>query len=76
MVVTGSASRKHAFRWIAEHARSMSAYVTDVTGAIALISVQGPRSRDLLREVAADADVDALRFFRFAHARASTRPSC
>ena len=44
MIVTSSAPRKTSFRWIAEHAATMSAYVNDVSGAIALISVQGPQS--------------------------------
>ena len=44
----------------------MSAYANDVSGAIALISVQGPRSRDFLASVVADSGVLlALKFFRF-----------
>ncbi len=67
MIVTSSAPRKTSFRWIAEHAATMSAYVNDVSGAIALISVQGPQSRDFLASVVADADrLLALKFFRFA----------
>jgi aminomethyltransferase len=67
MVVTSSAPRKTSFRWIAEHAAGMSAYVNDVSGAIALISVQGPRARDFLASVAGEpgALLD-LKFFRFA----------
>jgi aminomethyltransferase len=67
MVVTSSAPRKTTFRWIADHAVGMSAYVNDVSGAIALISVQGPRSRDLLTAVVEDVtSLLDLRFFRFA----------
>ncbi len=66
MIVTSSAPRKQSARWINEHAAGMSAYCTDLTGAIALISVQGPRSRDLLRTVAQGPDFDQLRFFQFA----------
>ncbi|MEI7469778.1 MAG: aminomethyl transferase family protein, partial [Chloroflexota bacterium] len=51
MIVTSSAPRKKSFRWISEHAVGMSAYCTDLTGAIALITVQGPRSRDLLTAI-------------------------
>jgi aminomethyltransferase len=66
MVVTSSAPRKKSFRWIADHAAGMSAYVNDVSGAIALISVQGPRSRDLLSPVVDNPSaLLALRFFRF-----------
>ncbi|HQY91170.1 aminomethyltransferase family protein [Caldilinea sp.] len=66
MIVTSSAPRKLTFRWVAEHAAGMSAYANDVSGAIALISVQGPRSRDFLASVVADSGVLlALKFFRF-----------
>jgi aminomethyltransferase len=70
MVVTSSAPRKTTFRWIAEHAAGMSAYVNDVSGAIALISVQGPRSREFLSSLVEDpAGLQALRFFRFGRNR-------
>lgn len=68
MIVTSSAPRKKSFRWINEHAQSMSAYCTDLTGAIALLSVQGPRSRELLKTVAQGVDLDRLKFFHFARA--------
>ncbi|MCS6849220.1 MAG: aminomethyltransferase family protein [Anaerolineae bacterium] len=73
MIVTSSAPRKKSARWIAEHAVGMSAYVTDLTGAIALISVQGPRSRDLLTAVVnpqspisnLQSSISDLKFFHF-----------
>lgn len=69
MVVASSGPRKKTFRWIREHAAGASAYATDVSGAVALLVVQGPRSRDLLKTVVEDADLDALRWFRFAPGR-------
>jgi aminomethyltransferase len=69
MVVTSSAPRKKTARWIAEHARGLSAYVTDVSAAIALPVVQGPRSRELLQSLVQDVDFGALRYFRFAAGR-------
>lgn len=65
MIVTSSGPRKESARWIAEHAAGMSAYVTDLTGAIGLLTVQGPRSRDFLLSVAQNADLENLRFFWF-----------
>ena len=65
MVVTSSGPRKNTARWIAEHAVGMSAYVTDLSGAIGFISVQGPRSIQLLEDVAEDVNFDRLRFFWF-----------
>lgn len=52
MVVTSSAPRKKSARWISDHAIGSSAYATDLTGAIALIVLQGPRSRDFLASIA------------------------
>ncbi len=68
MIVTSSAPRKRSLRWIAEHAQGMSAYVTDISASVALLSVQGPRSREYLLSVVKDVDLESLRFFRFAAA--------
>lgn len=69
MVVTSSAPRRRTHRWIADHAVGTAAYVTDISAAVAFIAVQGPRSRDLLSGLVADADVAGLRFFTFTEAR-------
>lgn len=69
MVVTSSGPRKKTARWIADHAIGTSTYVTDISAAVALPVVQGPRSRDFLKAVAQNVDIEALRFFRFAPAR-------
>jgi aminomethyltransferase len=68
MIVTSSGPRKKSFRWIADHAVGTSTYVTDVSGSIALISVQGPRARDFLENAVRDVDVGGLRYFRFTSA--------
>ncbi len=67
--VTGSGPRLKSYRWISENAEGTSAYVTDMTAAIALPVVQGPHSRKFLKTVVEDVDLDALRFFRFASCR-------
>jgi aminomethyltransferase len=69
MVVTSSGPRKKTARWIADHALGTGAHVTDITAAIALPVVQGPRARDFLKSVVHDADLDALKYFRFTRAR-------
>jgi aminomethyltransferase len=69
MIVTSSGPRKKTARWVADHARGMSAYATDQSGAIALLSIQGPRSRDFLLPLVKDADLESLRFFWFASAK-------
>lgn len=68
MIVVSSGPRTKSYRWIREHAEGSSAYATDVTAALALLSVQGPLSRMYLKTVVEGVDLDALRFFRFAPA--------
>lgn len=69
MIVTSSGPRKRTHRWIAEHARGASTYVTDLSAAIALPVIQGPRSLEFLQSVTQDIDLATLRFFRFGRAR-------
>jgi len=65
MVVTSSGPRVKTTRWIADHAVGMSTYVTDQGGAIALISVQGPRSGDFLAPLVKETNLEELTFFWF-----------
>ena len=69
MIVTSSGPCLKSYRWISDHASGSSAYVTDVSAAVALPVVQGPRSREYLKTVVDGVDLDALRFFRFAPCR-------
>src|ERR687890_1452555 len=69
MVVTSSGPREKVYRWISDRAAGSSAYVTDLTAAVALPVVQGPRSRAFLKTVVDGVDLDELRFFRFAPCR-------
>src|SRR6266496_3871909 len=66
MIVTSSGPRKKTARWIMDYAEGASAFATDVTAAIALPVVQGPRSREFLKTVVQGTDLDKLRYFRFA----------
>jgi aminomethyltransferase len=65
MIVTSSGPRKKSARWISDHATGASTYVTDMSGAIALLSVQGPRSKEYLQSVIGNADLEEMPFFRF-----------
>ena len=69
MVVTSSAPRKKSARWISEHAVGSSAYATDLTGAIALIVLQGPRSREFIASISTlQSSLANLKFFYFTRA--------
>lgn len=65
MIVTSSGPRLKSAEWISEHAAGMSAYITDQSGSIALISVQGPRSRDFLLNITQETDLENQKFFWF-----------
>jgi len=51
-----------AMHWLQRHARAFDVTIRDRSDSIAALALQGPTSRELLRQVC-DADVDALRFF-------------
>lgn len=51
-----------AFHWLSRHARPFDVAIADLSDKMAALALQGPTSRDLLRQVC-DADMDALPFF-------------
>jgi aminomethyltransferase len=54
--------------WFTRNARGYRVTIEDVTHRIAAVSLQGPTSRLVLEEIC-DADLSALRFFRWTRAR-------
>jgi aminomethyltransferase len=61
--------------WLARHAADVRAYLTDMISGTAYLSLQGPRSRELLTQLTdADLSSDALPYFRFAHADVAEVP--
>lgn len=68
LVATPSTTRRSTGDWLREHARGLNAYVTDISSGLGMITVQGPRARDLLKRVS-DIDYDSLKFFHFASGR-------
>ncbi|AGB43166.1 glycine cleavage system T protein (aminomethyltransferase) [Mesorhizobium australicum WSM2073] len=65
MLVTGSVNRLKMLPWLQHHAQGRRAYVTDITAAVAFATIQGPRSRDLLKAMISDADLDGLKRWAF-----------
>ncbi|MGX5829379.1 aminomethyltransferase family protein [Mesorhizobium sp. 43Arga] len=65
MLVTGSVNRLKMLPWLQHHAEGRKAYVTDITAAIAFPTIQGPRSRELLKAMIGDADLDGLKRWAF-----------
>jgi aminomethyltransferase len=72
-IVTSSMFRHKTHDWIRLHMAGLDVQLTDVSSGIAMIGVQGPKSRDLLRGVT-DIDVGKLGFFRFASGSLANLP--
>lgn len=61
--------------WLERHAADMAAYVTNVISGTAYLSVQGPRSRELLSSLTdADLSTEALPYFRCTRAEVAEVP--
>lgn len=56
-------------RWFIDNSRSFDVSIADVTSDIAAVSIQGPRSRDVLRNAVDGVAFDSLKFFRLARGR-------
>ncbi|WP_246678579.1 aminomethyltransferase family protein [Mesorhizobium sp. B2-4-17] len=69
MLVTGSVNRLKMLPWLQRHAEGRRAYVTDITAAVAFPTIQGPRSRELLKALVSDADLDGLKRWAFTSGR-------
>jgi aminomethyltransferase len=72
-IVTSSMFRRKTYEWLRLHMAGLDVQLTDVSSGIAMIGVQGPKSRDLLRGVT-DIDVGKLGFFRFASGSLENMP--
>jgi len=63
--------------WIRKHTQGMKAYITNCVSGTAYLSVQGPRSRELLAALAPNADLstDALPYYRFVETQVAEIPT-
>jgi aminomethyltransferase len=56
-------------RWFIENTHGFDVSIEDISDRVAAVSVQGPRSRDVLKAVVGGVDFDGLKFFRMASGR-------
>jgi aminomethyltransferase len=68
-------STEPEMHWFLRHTRGFDVSVEDVTEQVAALSVQGPNSREVLRQ-ASDADMDALKYFRMTPAKLDGGVEC
>ena len=64
MLVVNASNREKDLEWIREHAESFDVDVEDASERIALLAVQGPRAREVLRSLTS-VDLESVRYYRF-----------
>ena len=64
MVVVNASNLAKDLAWLSSHASGFDAELEDVSARTALLALQGPAARDVLRPMA-DVDVDAVKYYRF-----------
>jgi aminomethyltransferase len=57
-----------SLRWFRLNATAMDVNIQDVSQEVAAVALQGPTSREILKELS-DGEIDRLRFFRFTFAK-------
>lgn len=64
LVITAAFTHTHVISWLKQHIPDGShCYITDITGAYAMLNIQGPKSRQLLQQLSsADFSHDAFQF--------------
>lgn len=64
LLVGSTAGREKDVKRLAEYSNGKQVYITDVTGGIGILSVQGPNSRKLLNSIS-DTSLNDLKYFEF-----------
>jgi len=65
MLVVNAANLTKDLTWIRAHAEGLDVEVEDASDDVALLALQGPAAREILRPMV-DLDVDDVRYYRFA----------
>lgn len=63
-----------SLRWFQDVGVGLDAEVRDVSADLAALAVQGPLSRDLLKQAVTGVDLDGLRYYRWAYGEMNGRP--
>lgn len=64
MLVVNAANVEKDWAWVTKHAEDFDVEVENVSDATALLALQGPAAREILRPLAS-LDVDEVRYYRF-----------
>lgn len=75
-VVSAAAAESHDLAWIQAHLPEQGAEVSNVTGRLGVLTIAGPRSRDLLRRLTStDVSNEAFPFFTARELRVGKAPA-
>ena len=74
MLVVNAANLEKDLEWIREHVDGSGAAVDDRSEDTALLALQGPVAREILRPLV-EVDLDDIRYYRFREARVAGRPA-
>jgi aminomethyltransferase len=72
MIVVNASNRAKDWEWMVRQARGLDVRLEDRSDELALLALQGPRAREILRPLA-DVDVEAIGYYRFAEGRVAGR---
>jgi len=74
MLVVNASNAAKDLAWVRRHAEGLDVEVEDRSDATALIALQGPAARDILRPLV-DLDVDDVRYYHFLEGRVNGVPA-
>ncbi|MEJ2541528.1 MAG: glycine cleavage system aminomethyltransferase GcvT [Gemmatimonadota bacterium] len=74
MLVVNASNREKDWAWIQSQARGMEVSLHDQSDETALLALQGPRAREILRPLA-EPEVDEIGYYRFAEGRVAGVPA-
>jgi len=64
MLVVNASNLEKDWAWVKEHAKGLDVELEDASDATALLALQGPKAREVLRPLV-DFDLDAVAYYRF-----------
>ena len=74
MLVVNASNLAKDWAWVARHAGDFDAEIEDVSDETALLALQGPGAREVLRPLA-NIDVDTVKYYRFAEGEVAGVPA-
>ncbi len=74
MLVVNASNREKDLEWVRRHTDGLDVSVEDVSDRTALIALQGPAAREILRPLSTP-DVDEVRYYRFREGTVAGRPA-